>query len=44
MKISIIPEELRQLVENTGVEVVGEVTQKKALDSRTLIGKENYKN
>src|SRR5690625_3149833 len=33
-------EELRQLVENTGVEVVGEVTQKReALDNRTLIGK-----
>jgi len=33
-------EELSQLVINTGVEVVGEVTQKReALDSRTLIGK-----
>lgn len=33
-------EELRQLVANTGVEVVGEVTQKReVLDSRTLIGK-----
>lgn len=33
-------EELKQLVENTGVEVVGEVTQKReALDNRTLIGK-----
>ena len=33
-------EELRQLVANTGVEVVGEVTQKReALDNRTLIGK-----
>lgn len=33
-------EELRQLVANTGVEVVGEVTQKReVLDNRTLIGK-----
>lgn len=33
-------EELRQLVANTGVEVVGEVTQKRnSIDKRTLIGK-----
>lgn len=33
-------EELEQLVENTGVEVVGEVTQKRdSLDNRTIIGK-----
>lgn len=33
-------EELRQLVVNTGVEVVGEVTQKReVVDNRTLIGK-----
>lgn len=33
-------EELKQLVENTGVEVVGEVTQKREqVDNRTLIGK-----
>lgn len=33
-------EELRQLVANTGVEVVGEVTQKRnSIDKRTLVGK-----
>lgn len=33
-------EELRQLVANTGVEVVGEVTQKRdTVDNRTLVGK-----
>lgn len=33
-------EELKNLVENTGVEVVGEVTQKRdSIDNRTLIGK-----
>lgn len=33
-------EELRQLVANTGVEVAGEVTQKRAtVDNRTLVGK-----
>lgn len=33
-------DELQQLVENTGVEVVGEVTQKRnTLDNRTMIGK-----
>ena len=39
-KFNYSVEELRQLVANTGVEVVGEVTQKRdSIDNRTLIGK-----